>query len=300
MGALLAGAGFVFTERAKENATQAEMGSSFRLFQDRMMAVMDTYGLWPLFFIMAGRPPAAFNDDGSIARPGIFLRAVDPNNPAKYYASGVLITIKKTAKRLKAPIHIPLIVTEGEHLTKPKTEKNAPYIEPVTRDQTIIHRLVALLEVPSTRGNSKIIRPGNNGGVEVSEVKFRKLEREMIRIFKEVTGIEEYLIQSVGQWGDHLDVNDAAARFAELAGTNEKLFITADRIRALHPRLSAATLGKEVPEIAADWEGLFRFTAQRSLLALLDNPDPIKLDQTLGAVTALVSAADYRDWSRIR
>jgi hypothetical protein len=232
------------------------------------------------------------------------LKAVNPDRPEDYYDRGVIMSAKAMANETRQSVFVPLIVTDGEHIVKPKTAKNPPFIEPVTRGQTVTHRIVAILEVTPGRRKSRLIRL-EDGDIQVSEIRGRlsKLQAEMIRIFKQETGIEDYLIQTVNEWGETHDMVRAAANLAEQAADDERLVVLTDRIRALHPRLTGANLGQDISEInnvlpitIHSDHYPFRKAAQIGLLNLLANPDPERLNQTLGAVTALVGASEYRDW----
>lgn len=274
LGALLAGSGFVFIDRTNRDP------SHFReVFLPRLQSAMEDHGLWPLIFITGGRPPLAFNEDGALARPGLFAKA--QGRPDDYLDSGVITTALMTARRARRTVYLPLIVTEGEHLVKPKTAKSAPFIEPVTRGQTVTHRIVAVLEI-------------------THRTRIAQARREMVRLFREATGIEAHLEETVSRWGEQHDMSSAAASFAEQAAKDERLFIVADRTRSLHPRLGPANLGRDIPEISnvlpMTTSGGYRHAAQRGLLTLLVDPDPERLEATLGAVSTLVGAAEYRLW----
>lgn len=274
LGALLAGAGFVFVDR-----TSRDQNYFSNVFLPRLQSSMQDHGLWPLIFVTAGRPPVAYHDNGSIARPGLFSKA--QGRPEEYLDLGIITTAFMIARKTKQTVHIPLIVTEGEHLVKPKAAKNAPFVEPVTRGQTVTHRIVGVMEM-------------------TSKTPIGKAKKEMVGRFKEATGIEGYLTEIVSEWGKKHDRASAAAQFADQASREERLLIIADRTRSIPLRLTPLDLGRDIPGI----DGLFpmasllgyRNATQKGVLDLLANPDPERLGATLGAVTTLVGAAEYRRW----
>jgi len=154
MGALLAGSGFVFVDRGRKDPAYFS-----EVFLPRLQSTMEMHHLWPLIFVTAGRPPVAFNADESIARPGLFSKA--QRNPNEYLDLGIITSALMVARATKKTVYVPLIVTEGEHLVKPKVTKKSPFVEPVTRGQAVTHRIVGVMDITGKRRNSPPFQGGD-------------------------------------------------------------------------------------------------------------------------------------------
>jgi hypothetical protein len=182
------------------------------------------YNYRPGWFINGGRVPPAYNDDGTLARPGYYANVINIESPRLYVqATGAVLNACDIAQKTGEPVSVVVLTISGAECMR-KIAGDFPFIQPNTIGGDIVYEVVDSFEVT---GEDK--RRRNVLGEQVD------------RIARENLAIDLYLREVVQQWGLKRGDVEAGRLFDNRASEDVAYRILGDRIRSIRPSNHART-----------------------------------------------------------
>lgn len=182
------------------------------------------HGYRPGWFINGGRVPPAYNDDGTLARPGYYSNVIDIEKPRIYIqATGAVANAIDISAKTGDPVKVVVLTISGAECMR-KIAGDFPFIQPNTTGGDIVYEVVDSFTVT---GADKP-RRGELGAV-------------VDRIARENLAIDLYLREVVQQWGLKRGDAEAGRLFDNRATEDVAYRILADRIRSIRPSNHART-----------------------------------------------------------
>jgi len=178
----------------------------------------------PGWFINGGRVPPAYNDDGTLARPGYYSNVIDIEKPRVYVqATGAVANAIDIAKATNEPVTVVVLTISGAECMR-KISRDFPFIQPNRVGGDIVYEVADSLTVV---GDDRKRRG--------------ELGEKVDRIARENLAIDLYLREVVQQWGLKRGDIEAGRLFDQRASADAAYRILADRIRSIRPSNYART-----------------------------------------------------------
>ncbi|HSA60422.1 MAG TPA: hypothetical protein VLJ37_12150 [bacterium] len=224
------------------------------------------YNYRPGWFINGGRVPPAYEDDGTLARPGYYSNVIDIEKPRIYVqATGAVANAIDIARETDEPVTVVVVTISGAECMR-KISGDFPFIQPNTIGGDIVYEVADSFQV--TGDDRK--RRGELG-------------EKVDRIARENLAIDLYLREVVQQWGLKRGDVEAGRLFDQRASTDVAYRILADRIRSIRPSNHARTrfihrllnlVTAEAPPATSEIDAFLQEVSQAVLDAQQENLPP--------------------------
>lgn len=217
------------------------------------------YNYRPGWFINGGRVPPAWEDDGTLARPGYYSNVIDIEKPRTYVqATGAVANAVDIAQKTGEPVSVVVVTISGAECMR-KIARDFPFIQPNHVGGDIVYEVVDSFTV--TGDDRK---------------KRGELGEKVDRIVRQSLAIDVYLREVVQRWGLKRGDIEAGRLFDNRAAEEIAYRILADRIRSIRPSNHARTrfiqrllnaVTAETPPATAEIDALLREVSQAVLEA---------------------------------
>lgn len=182
------------------------------------------YNYRPGWFINGGRVPPAYNDDGTLARPGYYSNVIDIKKPRTYVqATGAVANAVDIAMKSNDPVEVVILTISGAECMR-KITRDFPFIQPNRIGGDIVYEVADSFTVTGAD------RPHRTA-----------LGEKVDRIARESLAIDLYLREVVQQWGIKRGDLEAGRLFDQRSANDNAYSILADRIRSIRPSNHART-----------------------------------------------------------